>query len=124
MLNYYRDMWKGQAGLLAPLSKLTFNTAKWEWADVHRTSFRKIKEMLSKEVLLTYPNFNEPFDMHTDASNVQLGAVFSQNGVPIAFYLCKLNKAQCNYTTTERKLLKIVETLKEYRNILLGQQIK
>jgi hypothetical protein len=55
---------------------------------------------------------------------LQLGAVISQNGVPIAFYSRKLNKAQRNYTTTERELLAIVETLKEYRNILLGQKIK
>ena len=32
--------------------------------------------------------------------------------------------AQVNYTTTARKLLFIVETLKEFRNILIGQQIK
>ena len=55
---------------------------------------------------------------------MQLGAVISQNSVPIAFYLRKLNKAQRNYTTTECELLAIVKTLKEYRNILLGQQIK
>ena len=43
---------------------------------------------------------------------------------PIAFYSRELNPAQVNYTTTERELLSIVETLKELRNILLGQQIK
>eukprot|EP00957_Ditylum_brightwellii_P045029 3416050-Ditylum_brightwellii.AAC.1 len=83
MLNYYRDMWKGRASLLAPLRELTPDTAKWEWTDVHRTSFRKLKEMLSKEVLLTYLNFNKPFDIQTDASDLQLGVVISQKGVPI-----------------------------------------
>ncbi len=52
-----------------------------------------------------------------------MGAVISQAKQPIAFYSRKLNSAQRNYTTTERELLSIVETLKEFCNILLGQQI-
>ena len=59
-----------------------------------------------------------------DASKPQLGAVISQYDKPIAFYGRKLNSAQFNYITTEHKLLSIIETLKEFRNILLGQQIK
>jgi RNase H-like domain found in reverse transcriptase len=35
--------------------------------------------------MLAYPNFNEPFEIHTDASHYQLGAVISQKGKPIAF---------------------------------------
>ena len=42
----------------------------------------------------------------------------------VAFYCRKLYSAQVHYTTTERKKMSIVETLKEFRNILLGQQIK
>ena len=62
--------------------------------------------------------------MHTDSSALQLGAVISQDDKPIAFYSRKLNSAQNYYTTTECKLLSIVETLKEVKNILLGKQIK
>ena len=82
------------------------------------------KKIIAKEVMLAYPDFNKPFVIHTDASHYQLGAVISQEGKPIAFYSRKLNPAQTRYTTTERELLSIVETLKEYRNILLGQQIE
>ena len=74
--------------------------------------------------MLAYPNFDEVFDIHTDASHTQLGMVISQKGAPIAFYSRKLNPAQTRYTTTERELLAIVETLKEFKNILLGQQIR
>ena len=34
-----------------------------------------------------------------------------------------MNSAQHNYTTTEKELISVVETLKEFRNILLGHQI-
>ena len=35
-----------------------------------------------------------------------------------------MNDAQTRYTTTERELLSIVETLKEFRTILLGDKIR
>ena len=72
--------------------------------------------MLSCEVLLVYPDFSKSFVVHTNASDYQLGA-------EIAFYLQKLNDAQMCYTTTEKELLAIVETLKEFKNILSGQKI-
>jgi RNase H-like domain found in reverse transcriptase len=82
------------------------------------------KKIIAREVILAYPDFNKLFEIHTDASHYQLGAVICQEGKPIAFYSRKLNPAQTRYTTTERELLSIVETLKEYYNILLGQQIE
>ena len=86
-------------------------------------AFDTMKRIISRETLLSYPDFQKPFTIHTDASHTQLGAVISQNDKPIAFYSRKLNPAQTRYTTTERELLSIVETLKEFRNILLGHEI-
>ena len=83
-----------------------------------------IKKIITRETLLSYPDFNSPFNIHTDASDLQLGAIISQNNKPVAFYSRKLSRAQTQYTTTEKELLAIVETLKEFKNILLGQQLK
>ena len=123
MVNYYRDLWIRRSHVLAPLTKLTGANAKWRWTEVEQNAFDTMKAIVSKGALLAYPDFNQPFDIHTDASHTQLGAVISQKGVPIAFYSRKLNDAQTRYTTTERELLAIVETLKEFRNILLGHRI-
>ena len=123
MVNYYRDMWPKRSDILAPLSALTSGKQKFKWTDECQAAFDNMKMLIAKETLLTYPNFSKPFHIHTDASKVQLGACISQEGKPVAFYSRKLNPAQTRYTTTERELLSIVETLKEFRNILLGQQI-
>ena len=62
--------------------------------------------------------------MHLDASNKQQRAVISYNGKPLIFYSRKLCSTQRNDTTTEQELLHIVETLRDFGNILLGQIIK
>ena len=116
-------MWIKRSEVLAPLTALTSSNAKWQWTTVHQAAFERAKKIVSREALLAYPDFNKPFDIYTDASHIQLGSVIMQNNHPIAFYSRKLNPAQTRYTTTERELLAIVETLKEFRNILLGQQI-
>ena len=70
--------------------------------------------------LSTYPDFNETFKIHTDASAFQLGAVIIQKGKPIAFYGRKLTNDQQWYTVTETELLSILETLKEFWTIING----
>ena len=49
--------------------------------------------------------------------------VIAQDGKPLAYYNRKLSSVQRNYTTTGQELLSIVETLKDLRNIILGQKI-
>jgi hypothetical protein len=73
-----------------------------------------MKAIVCCKVLFSYPDFKKPFHIYTDASHYQLGAVISQDNCPIAFYSCKLQPAQVRYTTTERELLSIIETLKEF----------
>ena len=73
---------------------------------------------MSKEAFLAYPDHNKPFQIDCDASDYQLGAAIFQDGKPVAYYSRKLNGAQRNYTVGEKDIISIVETLKEYRNML------
>jgi hypothetical protein len=87
-----------------------------------RRLFKEIRNTIAYQVLLRYPDFSKPFDIFTDASDYQLGAVIAQESWPTPFYSRKLNPAQRNYTTIEKELLSIVETAQHYRQILLGGQ--
>jgi hypothetical protein len=123
MVSYYHDMWKRHSHLIAPLTEIVSPTLKFLWTKECQKSFDDIKKVISKETLLAYPDFNKEFHVYTDASDYQLGAVITQDDQPLAFYSRKLNGAQSRYTTGEQELLLIVETLKEYRNILLGHKV-
>jgi hypothetical protein len=116
LVNYYHNMWIRQSHVLAPLSKLCSKNVPWKWTEAHRKAFNKAKKIVAHDVMLAYPNFNKEFVIHTDASHTQLGAMISQDGKPIAFFSRKLNGAQTWYTTTERELLSIIETLKEFQH--------
>jgi RNase H-like domain found in reverse transcriptase len=79
-------MWPQRSHVLAPLLSLTSSTAKLDWAEQCQMAFEDMKWLIAKETFLTYPNFNKTFEIHTDASKVQLGACISQEGRPVAFY--------------------------------------
>ena len=79
--------------------------------------------MLCKHTMLVYPDFTNPFNLYTDASNLQLGATLVQEGKPIGFYTRKLNSAQQNFTVGEKELLGIVEGFKAFEGILRGTHV-
>ena len=127
MVQFYRDMWQGRSHMLHPLieaCKVGKGKTPIQWSTDLNNSFEDVKRAISKETLLSYPDWNKKFTIHTDSSDYQLGAVISQNGKPIAFFSRRLTAAQKNYTTTEKELLAIVECLKQYRNILQGYPIE
>ncbi len=82
-----------------------------------------IKATIIKKVVLAYPDFSKPFEIYTDASTKQLGAVITQENRPIVVFSQKLSGTQSKYTITKLELLAIVETLKEFNGMLWGQWI-
>ena len=122
MLNFQKEMWPGRSKMLVPLTRLTSKNVPFNWTDVEQKAFDDIKKHITKDTLLNYPNFNKPFDVYTDASDKQIGAIISQDGKPIAHFSRTLNSAQKNYTVTDKETLSIVEVLKEYRSILYNSQ--
>ncbi|GFY19326.1 retrovirus-related Pol polyprotein from transposon opus [Trichonephila clavipes] len=78
-------------------------------------SFDQIKRTLTEAPILQLPNFSEQFNLFTDASGVGIGAVLQQNQKPIAFASRTLNKAERNYTVTERECLAVIWALNKFK---------
>ena len=87
--------------MLEPLTKLTSNKVKFKWTEVEQRTFKSIILTVDCNTLLSYPDFNKLFEIHTYFSNFQIGAVIIQEVKTIAFYSRKLNRTQKGYTVTE-----------------------
>jgi hypothetical protein len=73
---------------------------------------------------LAYPDYSKVFEIYTDASSKQLGAVITLENMPIEFFSWKLSTMQRKYSVTKIELLAIVETIKEFKGMLWDQSIK
>eukprot|EP00804_Cyclotella_cryptica_P022398 CCRYP_020045-RA/>CCRYP_020045-RA protein AED:0.26 eAED:0.26 QI:0/0/0/1/0/0/2/0/298 len=125
MVQYYRDIWARRSEILASLTNLVGETKKkpWHWDDIHQQAFNAVKATISRDVTLAYPDYSQGFEIYTDRSKYQLGAVITQNNRPLVFFSRKLSQVQQKYSVTKQELLVIVETLKEFKGMLWGQQI-
>ena len=85
----------------------------WHWNEVHQKAFDDVKATIAKNVTLTYPYYSQGFEIYTDESKRQLGAILTQNSRPIAIFSRKLSVCQQKYSVTKIELLAIVKILKE-----------
>lgn len=123
LVNYYRYMWKHRSHILAPLSAMVGKNAKFQWTEQHQQAFDEIKRLVSKEVLLSFPDYSQRFELYTDASDRQLGAVLQQGAKTLAFFSKKLTPTQQRYGVGEKEMLSIVEALKEFHTMIFGYPI-
>ena len=70
MINLYGDNWQKRYELIAPLTVLTSKNAKYKWKYEQQNKFDAIKCAIGHELFLAYPEFNDPFEIHTDASKL------------------------------------------------------
>ena len=61
-------MWKHRSDISASLTKMTSKQATWNWTKEHQKAFQHIKQSISRETLLVYPNFSKAFMIHMDGS--------------------------------------------------------
>ena len=68
------------------------------------------------------PDFNETFELHSDASKLGIGAVLSQRGRPIAYFSKKLAGARSRYSTYDVEFYAIVQAIKHWRHYLVHRE--
>ena len=124
MVTFYHRLLKNIASTLAPLTAMTKGRKKKKlcWSDESHQAFEKSKASFASNTLLSFPSPRAELVLSTDANDTAIGAVLKQlaNGhlSPVAFYSKKLSPAQTRYSTFDRELLAIVQSLRKFRHLL------
>lgn len=125
LAGYYRRFIKDFSKITRPMTKYLKKDEAINLQDqTYIEAFATLKQIISTDQVLTYPQFDKPFILTTDASDYAIGAVLSQIQdkieKPIAFASRTLNDAETRYATIEKEALAIVWAINKFKPYLYG----
>ena len=129
MVRYYQRFCLNLAEISQPLTKLLRKEANidQDWGPEQEQAIQHIKNMFLSPDMLAHFNPNLETCLQTDASEYALGAVLChlvmQDGKlvekPICYASKTLDRAQANYSVTEKECLAVVWSTDLFRTLLL-----
>ena len=124
MAGYYRNFCLNFSDIAAPLTNLLSKKVKFVWTDDCQLAFDKVKLLLQKSPVLKSPDYEKPFKLIIDSSDVGTGSVLVQEASdgldhPVSYFSKKFLKYQKNYSVVEKETLGLVLAL-EHFDVYLG----
>ena len=98
---------------------------RFEWTDACRKLFQKLRDKLSTYPVLEPSDWDQLFHVFCNAGNVAVGNALCQStekkgkDQPITYASKQLTPAKKNCSTTERKYLAIVISIKKFKHYLM-----
>ena len=125
LAGFYRAFISGFATISRPSNSLTSDTVVFKWSDDCENAFKQLKEQLSSEPVLQFPNLNQPFVIEVDASDLAVGGVLSQTGPddqshPVAYFSTALQQSQRNWSATDKEAYALVTAVRHWHVYLAG----
>ena len=124
MAGYYRNFCLNFSDIAAQLTNLLSKKVKFVWTDDCQMAFDKVKLLLQKSPVLKSPDYEKPFKLIIDSSDVGTGSVLVQEASdgldhPVSYFSKKFLKYQKNYSVVEKETLGLVLAL-EHFDVYLG----
>ena len=129
MVGYFRDYVKNMSTSTKYLPSLLQKGAPFQWTPKHEQEFVDLKDALtSLDTMLYHLDWNEPFEIHTDASKHGCGAMLAQwcQGKlrPVKFASRSFNATESRWPTTHQELFAVKWSLDQHHPYVLGRRIK
>lgn len=129
LAGYYRSFISNFSEKASPLFKLLKKDAIFDWQTPEQESFDKLKLHLSSPPCLSYPDYTQPFVIHTDASYTGIGACLMQKDCrgklqPLGFASRTLKPAEKNYSVTDIEGAGLIWALQTFKDKILNYDIE
>ncbi|GBN85718.1 Retrovirus-related Pol polyprotein from transposon opus [Araneus ventricosus] len=130
LCNYYQEYIPSYSELVYPLTELTKKKVpdNIPRTKEHNLTFDRLKRALVEAPSLYTPRPDQPFIVHSDASQIGVAACLSQRAgkkcCPIAYATQKLTRCQQSWSTIEREAFAIMWCLKKFEVWVYGSEIE
>lgn len=123
VLNWFRPFIKNLSIKLKAITDKTSSKIPFTWSNDDSEKIKSVVEEIKQHTLISFPNYNEEFQLEVDACGNGLGAVLYQKEKIIGFFSKKLLTNQMNYTNTEKEMLAITESLTNFKSYIYDSKI-
>lgn len=118
LVGFYHCFCRNFSSVVAPLTALLGDGAKYVWTSDCQRAFENVKSILCSAPVLAAPRFDKSFLLQVDASNIGAGTVLIQadQGVfhPVCFFYERFCSYQLHYSVVEKEVLALIWALQHF----------
>lgn len=131
LAGYLRNFVPNFSGLTAPITDLlrdkSFSSRKARslpvpWGPAQTEAFHEIIRALTTHPVLATPDWQQPFTLHTDASELAAGAVLTQSidgrEAPLGYASHRFTRSEEKLSPNDREVLAVLYALDQFRTYL------
>ena len=124
-INWYGNFIPGLKDLRGPLDDMLKKDSKFEWDNIRREAFKRLKQALHSDLALAHYDPTKPLVVAADASSYGIGAALLQrrdNGKlkPIQYAATSFSDTEKKYAQVEREALALVYAVKKFHRYIYG----
>ena len=122
--NYFAKFILHYNRIVQPLQYMLRKNVEFNIDDLFCKAFNEIKEIIvNRSSTLYIPNFDDKFDLYTDASLDGISGILVQNGYIVQLFSKELIPAERNYSINKLELLALYKSLKQFRYYIFSSNL-
>ncbi|GFV09324.1 transposon Tf2-9 polyprotein [Trichonephila clavipes] len=126
---YFRKFIQNYSIIAKPLSDLLRDNTVFHFGPEQQLAFQTLRQKLSENPVLHIFKQGAKLELHTDASKFGYGAILLQQSDdnklhPVHYFSKKTTPQEEKYSSYELEVLAVIESLKKFRNYLVGNKFK